>query len=485
MKVDAKKLASGFAWTYAERITAQLISFLVSIILARLLTPNHYGIISIVMIFITLCNAFVSGGFGNALVQKKDADRMDFNTMLICSIVLSCILYVILFVCAPMIATFYDIPLLKNVIRVLGVRIPLSGINSIQQAKIQKELKFKKFFWATFIGTIISAIVGITMAYWGFGVWALVSQYLTNTSIDTLVLFLIDRWDIRFEFSFARARKLLKYGWKVLVTTVVFTVEGDIRSLIIGKVFGSEDLAYYDQGNKFPNLIVTNVNSSIGKVLFPTMSIYQDDLKRLKDISRRAISVSACIIMPLLVGLISVADNFVVVLLTEKWLPCVPYLRLLCIVFMFRPLTTTCQQAIMAIGRSDVTLKIEIIINVVAITLLCIAVLVFQSVMMIALGYVVAEIIAVFLFLEYTKKLIGYTHLEQFNDILPTVISNLFMAGIVLLTGLIPINPILLLVIQIIIGLLSYIIFSYILKNAGFLYLIRVISSKTKSKNVD
>lgn len=477
-------IVSGLFWTYMERITAQVVSLLVSIVLARMLDPEHYGVISIVMIFITLCNAFVTGGFGNSLVQKKDSDDLDFNTMLITSVVCSVVLYLLLFFTAPLISSFYDMPLLTPVIRVLGLRVPVSGINSIQHAKVQKEMKFKKFFWATLFGTVLSAFVGIWMASKGFGVWALVGQYLTNTTVDTIVLFFTIRWNIRFEFSFDRAKRLLKYGWKVLVTSIVFTMEADIRSLIVGKVFGPADLAYYDQGKKYPNLIVTNLNSSISKVMFPVLSNAQDDLLRLKSLCRKAIRMGLFVIGPLLFGLIAIADTFVNVLLTEKWDSCVPFLRILTIVFLCRPFTTTCQQAINAIGRSDITLRIEIIINVFGLSAIAFAVFVIGNVIWIAWVTVITELLSVALYLYYSRVLIDYRFSEQLTDFIPTLFACALMGVIVYFVGFLPINRIILLILQLLVGILSYLTITLYMKNPSLLSLLKFIKKKTKSSFV-
>lgn len=251
MESSKQKVAGGLFWSYGERIMAQLVSLIVSIVLARLLDPENYGVISIVMIFITFCDAIVTGGFGNAIVQKKDADELDVNTMLCCSVATSILLYIIIFCAAPYIASFYNMPIIRPILRVLGLRLLISGVNSIQRAWIQKRMLFKRFFISTSFGTIISAVVGISMAYMGKGAWALVGQYLTNSFIDTAVLLITNDWKPRLQFSWKRAKEMLSYGWKVLVTTVVYTIEGDLRSLIIGKKFGSADLAYYDQGKNF------------------------------------------------------------------------------------------------------------------------------------------------------------------------------------------------------------------------------------------
>lgn len=254
MESNKHKVASGLFWSYGERIFAQLVSLIVSIILARLLSPENYGVISIVMIFITFCDAIVTGGFGNAIVQKKEADELDVNTMFCCSMAVSALLYGIIYVAAPWIAGFYSMDIICPILRVLGLRLLISGVNSIQRAWIQKRMLFRQFFIATSFGTALSAVVGIGLAYLGAGAWALVAQYLTNSFVDTTVLFFTNDWRPKLQFSLARARALLAYGWKVLLTTIVFTIESNLRSLIIGKKFGSADLAYYDQGNKFPKI---------------------------------------------------------------------------------------------------------------------------------------------------------------------------------------------------------------------------------------
>lgn len=480
MDNNRTNIAIGLFWTYAERITAQCITLLVSVVLARLLDPEHFGTISIVMIFISFCDAFVNGGLGSSLVQKKNVDDLDFNTMLLCSLTISIILYTILFFCAPLIATFYNLPLLKPIIRVLGLRIPVSGVNSIQHAKIQKDFAFKKFFWATLIGTTISAIVGIYMAFVGFGVWAIVVQYLTNTTIDTVVLFLIHRWKVAFEFSFERAKILLGFGSKVMLTTIVYTIEGDIRSVIIGKVYGAEDLAFYDQGKRFPDMIVTSIISSISKVAFPALAKIQDEVIVFKGLCRNSIRISMYLLCPFLIGIIAVADKFVVVILTEKWMPCVPYLRILTLVFLFRPFTTICHQAILAKGKSNVILKIQIVINAFCIIFTCFAVFILNSILWIAWGTVITEIISLILFSVNSNRIIEYKFCEQIFDVIPAIVLSGFMGVIVFLVGRIPINQTVILIIQLIVGFIVYLLFSYVFKVKAFFDLLNKFNSKSK-----
>ena len=322
----SKKITGGLVWTFGERITAQLVSTIVTIILARLLDPSHYGVVSIVTVLIAVCNVFVTGGFGSAIVQKKEVTHTDYNTAFILSFTMSLILYAILFVSAPFIAKFYKMDQLVWVIRIMSLRLIIASMNTIQQANVQRMMAFKRFFISTSIGTIVSGFVGVVMAYKGFGVWALVAQYLTNTTMDTCFLCLVSEWFPKFEFSKEKAKQIYSFGWKVLATQLVFTLQGDIRSLIVGKVFGPSKLAYYDQGMKYPSLFVTNINTAINKVMLPAYSREQDHLERLKEMLRKSIRIGAYVMAPILIGFAVVANTFVGGILTDKWLPAVPFM---------------------------------------------------------------------------------------------------------------------------------------------------------------
>lgn len=485
MESSKQKVAGGLFWSYGERIMAQLVSLIVSIVLARLLDPENYGVISIVMIFITFCDAIVTGGFGNAIVQKKDADELDVNTMLCCSVATSILLYIIIFCAAPYIASFYNMPIIRPILRVLGLRLLISGVNSIQRAWIQKRMLFKRFFISTSFGTIISAVVGISMAYMGKGAWALVGQYLTNSFIDTAVLLITNDWKPRLQFSWKRAKEMLSYGWKVLVTTVVYTIEGDLRSLIIGKKFGSADLAYYDQGKKFPNLLVTNINTSISNVMFPVLSESQNDPTRLKQLCRRAVRIGIYLLSPLLIGLMGVADTFVIAILSEKWAPCIPFLRILTLVFLVRPFTTTCQQSILSVGRSDITLKIEIIVNAVAIGILFYSVFILESVLGIAIGTLIAELVSMGMFMYYENKIIRYSYKEQLQDLLPSLGLATVMGVIVYIVHFLPIYKGLALILQVVIGAAFYFAASYVLQFEPFVYLVGMLKEKLNNPKMN
>lgn len=485
MKKKGSSVFSNLSWKLAERLTAQIVTLVVSIILARILEPSHYGLISIVTIFITLANVFVADGFGSALIQKKDADNLDFSSVLVFNICFSIVLYLILFFTAPLISNFYGegYELLCPVLRVLGLRIIVSGINSVQQAYVSRNMIFKKFFLATLIGTILSAAVGIWMAYSGYGVWALVAQYLINTTVDTLILGISLHWWPGLKVSLERLKRLLKYGWKILGASLLSTGFVELRALIIGKVYSAKDLAYYDKGKQFPNLFVTNINTSIGAVLFPKMAQYQNDISQVKELTRKSIRMGSYLMSPIMLGLAAVAAPFVSVVLTDKWLPCVPLLQLFCIIYLFQPIHTANMQAIKAIGRSDVYMVLEIVKKVIEILVLLITM--WFGVNAIVIGMAVMTTAFVFVNAFPNKKLFNYSIKEQIVDILPSLLMSLIMFLAVYACNYLCVNNYILLVIQVCLGFVIYLVLSIILKNKEFKYIVDFLKTKLCAKSYD
>lgn len=473
---------SGLIWKFAERISAQLVTFIVSIVLARILSPSHYGAIAIVNIFIALANVFVVSGFGSSLIQKKDADDTDFSSVFYFNILLSVVLYTIVFLCAPIIAKFYSMPILSPVLRVMGLRLIVAGINSVQHAYVSKKMLFKRFFWSTLGGTLVSGVVGIIMAYQGFGIWALAVQYMINTTVDTIVLWITVNWRPKLLFSLKRLGKMFSYGWRLLVSAILDTGYNELRSLVIGKMYTSSDLAYYNKGGSFPNLVVTNINSSIQSVLFPAMANEQDKKDSVKSMCRRSIRISSFIMLPMMAGLALVAEPFVKLLLTEKWLLCVPYLRIACFSYAFMPIHTANLQAIKAMGRSDIFLKLEIIKKILGITTL-ISVAPF-GVLRIAQSSILMTVASSVINSYPNKNLLGYNYFEQIKDLLNGVLPLAFMSVLVYLAGMIKVGPLILIVIQVIIGMISYVAVSALTKNDSFLYAIEIVKSFLKGSKV-
>lgn len=455
-QIKKEKVISSFVWTFGERILAQVVSLVVGVVLARILSPDDYGAVSIVMVFIAICNVFVSSGFGTAIVRKKEVSSVDYNTAFFISLDIAIVLYCILFFSAPFIASFYQLEILQPVIRVLGLRIILSSFNNIQQTYLQRQMRFKNFFIASLFGTVISCVIGIGMALGGYGVWALVAQYLSSTSINTIVLFYIGGWRPKFEFSAESAKAIYSFGWKVLGTSLIYTLSADIRSLIIGKVFGASDLAYYDQGKKYPAVIVDNVNSAISNVMLPTFSKSQDNLMGLKEMLRKSIRIGIFIVVPVMCGFAAVAENFVIVFLTEKWLPAVPFIQIMCIAYMTRPLEELCHRATLAIGKSGTVMKAMAIINVISLTLTVVASFVLKSVLWVAIFYLFHTLVSLICFMYITNKNLNYKLKEQLRDILPAISIGVIMALVVWGVGHLGFNTLLLLVLQVTIGAVVY-----------------------------
>lgn len=463
METNTKsKIMSGLVWRYLERCGAQGIQFVVSIELARLLTPADYGLIGLITVFITVAQVFAQSGMGQALVQRKGADELDFSTVFYYSLGFSVILYWILFAVAPIIARFYEAPLLTSVIRVLGLVVVIGSVNSVQQAYVQKTMQFKRFFYSTLSGTIASAVVGLLMAYKGFGVWALVGQQISNQVINTIVLWFTVNWRPVLKFSFKRMKTLFSFGWKLLCSSLLDTLYQNMYSLIIGKFYSSADLGYYNKGQSFPMLIINNINTALNSVLLPVMAEVQDEKERLKSMTRRSIMTSTFVIFPLMAGLAAVSEPMVRILLTDKWLPAVPFIQFCCFTYAFWPLHTANLQAITALGRSDIFLKLEMAKKTIGIVTLIITIPFGLNVMMI--GRCVNTITSCFINAMPNKRLLSYSYFEQIKDILPSFILSLIMCGVVLCINTINLNLYVTLVIQLIVGAVVYILGAKIFK---------------------
>lgn len=469
MAVSRQNVFSNMIWRFLERTGAQIVGFIVAIILARILSPEDYGTIALISVFITIMNVFVDSGLGSALVQKKDADNIDFSTVFYTNLFFCLLLYGVMFIVSPFIARFYNNLELTSVIRVLSITILISGIKNIQHAYVSKTLQFRKFFFATLGGTIIAAIVGIWMAYNGFGVWALVAQQLTNLSIDTIILWITVRWRPDLVFSLQRLKKLFSFGWKLLLSALIDTVYSNLRQLIIGKKYSAEDLAFYNKAELFPRTIVGNINSAIDSVLLPAMAIEQDDRERLKKITRRAIKTSTYCIAPLMMGLAACSPAMVSVILTDKWLPCVPYLVIFCITYMFWPIHTANLNAIKAMGRSDLFLKLEIAKKLVGLIVLLSTM--WFGVMVMAYSMLFTSVCSQIINAWPNKKLLNYGYLEQLKDILPGIALAVVMGVLVYLFNFLPVAEWIKLVIQIPVGMVIFILGSILFKFESFIYI--------------
>lgn len=476
------KTTSNFLWKFGQLCGTQIVTLLVSIIFVRVLSPNDFGRVALVAVFINILQVFVDSGLGSALIQKKDADDLDFSSVFYFNFFVCILLYALMFFSAPLIARFYKDDSLTSIVRVISLLIVLSGIKGIQQAYVSRKMIFRKFFFATLGGTVFSAILGIYLAYSGYGVWALVIQQLSHNFIDTLILWLTVKWRPKLIFSWIRLKGLLSYGWKLLASSLLDSVYGNLSNLIIGKKYSPSDLAFYKQGNDIP-FISTYVSSSVNSVFFPEMANAQDDRERVKELTRQSILLSTYFMAPILMVILFSAEPIVRLILTEKWIPCVPYLRIFCIVYLIHPFSAVNLTVIKAVGRSDLALKLEIVKKVVGLVALCGAMWfgVKAIACFVLFNMIFCQIIDSLVSYKFTK----YSGFEQVKDALPGIILAVFSGFVASLIGLLSLSDIYTLILEILLALSLYIGLSMLFHLRAYEYFKAELRLLISNKNVD
>lgn len=469
---------SGVFWKFAERILAQGVSFIVSVILARILMPSDYGIVALILVFINIANVFVTSGFSTALVQNKDADIIDFSTNFYCSLAVSILVYLILFIAAPFIEKFYDMQGLALILRVFALRIPLSAYSAIQHAYVERHMIFKRYFFSTLGGTLISGVVGIIMAYKDFGAWALIAQYFTNTIVDILVLSITVPWHPEFAFSWKSAKSMMNYGWKILAADLSGTFFDQLRSLIVGKAYTSADLAFYNKGNQLPSLITTNISTSIMSVLFPAIANISDEKTRVKEMTRKAVKIMSFVMFPMLFGLAAISGPLINVLFTSKWALAVPFVKILSISSAISLIGGVSLQAIKAIGKSDIILKLEVYKKPVYVLLLIIGVKI--NVTAVAVTMLLYSIYGNIVNARPLKNEIDYNYREQLKDLSPAFLMSGVMGLLVYMITYLQANNILLLFIQLLLGIALYLGMAIAFKVDTLKYLQNFLKEKIK-----
>ena len=465
-----------------ERFGVQGIQFVLQIILARLLDPEHYGVLSLMVIFTTLANVFIQTGFNTALIQNKDVDEDDYSSVFWITLLIAGGLYGVLFFSAPLIAAFYDMPSIIVPFRVLSLMLFPGALQSVQLAKVSKEMNFRKVFFSNIGAIVISGVGGIVLAYQGAGIWALVAQTLLNVSIASLVMWFTVKWHPRLICNFKRVKILFTFGWKLLVSGLIETLYQDLRSLVIGKKYNSDMLGYYNRGKQFPQFFINAVNGTVQSVMLPAMSQKQDEQAQLKTMMRNSITLSAYVLFPMMAGLAGVAAPLVSLLLTDKWLPCVPFLQIYCFSFAFYPVHSCNLQAINAVGRSDMFLKLELIKKSYGVLALVIAVFCFQSPIAIAMTGLITSVISCFVNAFPNKKLIGYSYFEQMRDILPSLLlSGVMLVGI-WAVSLLSLGNLVMLMLQIAVGVVIYVVLSAVLKIKPFMMILSMLTSFLKKR---
>ena len=480
MEKTIENVSSNLLWRLLERFGAQGVTLIVSIVLARVLDTEVYGTVALVTVITTILQVFVDCGLGSALIQKKNTDSLDFSTVFYFNFLVCVILYIGLFLLAPSISKFYKRPVLTSLIRVSGLILIISGFKNIQNAYVSRHLLFKKYFFATLGGTLTAAFIGIYMAYNGMGVWSLVTQNLVNQFIDTLILWFVVKWRPTLEFSFQRLKGLFSYSWKLLISSLLDTLWNQLRQLIIGKRYSSNDLAFYNKGNEYPYYATLALNSSIDSVLLPVMSSAQDNVYEVKVMTRRAIKTSSYILWPIMMGLAACSKTLISVILTDKWLPSVPYLIIFCIVYAFYPIHTANLNAIKALGRSDLFLKLEVIKK--TLNLLIIFSTMWYGVFWLAFGSIIGSILGQLINSWPNRELLNYRYKEQILDILPYIVISVSMSLVVYSLSFLNLANWQILFLQISVGVIFYVSISYILKIDSFHYCINIVKKLIKKK---
>lgn len=474
-----KKTLSGFFYSFAERGASQGISFVVQIILARILMPEEFGTVALLTVLMTILDVFVTYGFGNSLVVNKKSDDLDFSTCFFFGLFLASTLYGVVYVCSPHISQyFYGNDGLDLLVKVIALRMPIAAVNSVQHAYIQKKMLFRLFFYATLVGSLLSGVVGITMAYLGFGVWALAAQNLSNSLFNTITLWIASEWRPKCMFSFHRLKAIYDYGWKILVVGLIDTIFGQIRSLVIAKQYSRSDLAYYNRGVGFPGFGMKLIEPTINKVLFPALSNCNDDQKLMKTITQRIIKTSTFLICGIMFLLMAMAKPLIAVLLTDKWLPCVIYLQIGCLAYMLRPLQVINACVIRASGNSSLLLKLDILKKSIGLALLLLAMP--FGVEAIAWSYFGFCFISTIINIYPNKSILKYGFLEQFTDLGGNLWVAIIVGIFVWLISLLPFNDITLLSIQIIVAVILYLLICKVIKVESYMYLSQLIGELLK-----
>lgn len=479
-KISSAKVITSLLWRFAERVGAEGVTLIVTILLARILEPTAYGTVAIVTSFTTILSIFVTGGFGNALVQKQNADEHDFSTVFFFNMAFGIVLYLLVFMLAPAISQYYKMPELSALIRVSGISIIISSVKNILHAYVARNMLFKRFFFATLGGTIGAAIIGIWMAYAGYGAWALVAQSLFNLTMDTIILWVTIKWRPQKSFSFTRLRPLFSYGWKLMLSTLLGTAYGKICQLMIGKVYTADNLAYYNKGENFPSLVASNITDAINSVLFPALSAQQDDKERLYEITRRFVKVSTFVMIPFMAGLAVCAEPLVCLLLTDKWLPSVPFLRLFCVAYALWPINAANLNYIKAIGRSDTYLTLTVIKSIIKLAIIALSIR--FGVIFVAVAYTIGSIVECIINTIPIGKNMKYGCFKQFNDMLPNIMLSAIMALVVYGVGRIQMPLLLSLPLQCVAGIVTYLSCAKFTKNESFEYCMTFLRTRLKQR---
>ena len=475
-----QKTVSGLIWSFVDTMAGQGITFVVGIILARLLSPREFGLIGMITVFIAVSESFINSGFSSALIRKKDCTDTDFSTVFFFNLTVGILFFLLLFFSAPAISSFFNEPELTAILQVLGIVLIIDSLTLIQRTILTKRIDFKLQAKISMIASIGSGVVSITMAFYGLGVWALVAQRIVKQGLNSLFLWLWNRWKPLLVFSKESFKELFGFGSKLLLSGLIDTIYRNVYYLIIGKFFSAQELGFYTKANEFKNLPSQNLNGIIGRVTYPVLSTLQDDIPRLKNNYQKLIRSVMFITFILMLGMAAVAEPMIHTLIGAKWEPAIIYLQMLCFVGMMYPLHALNLNMLQVQGRSDLFLKLEVIKKIIAIPTIVIGV--FFGIKMMIVGMMVNTLIAYYLNSYWSGKKIGYSFTQQVKDILPSFFLALTMGVAVYLLGkVLPFSYPVKLIIQIVFGGLFVLVICEVTKFRDYIFAKQLVLEKIHS----
>ena len=462
--MNKKKIISSLLYKAFERFCVKGLGLVISIFLARLLVPEVFGQVAVMAVFVNLSQVITESGFTTALIQRKEVTDRDYSSVFWVNMALAGCCIAVIQLITPWVCTLYG-EAIGWPLRIYSFILLVNAFNSLQIARLQKQMRFRQMMICTLIATIVSGTIGIAMACIGAGLWALIVYYMSASIVTCAAMMCVEKWYPKFEFSLQRVKLLFAYGWKMLVSALLCSLYGDVRSLIIGKKYSNDDLGYYNRGLQFPQVISNSMDSAIQSVMFPTLASVQEKTEQVKRLLRRATTMGAYIIVPTMFGLAAVAEPVVRLLLTEKWLPCVPYMRWICLGEAAVPILSSNLIAIKATGRSDVYMRLEIIRRIVMLLVLLTSVFAFRTVEAIAIGFGLGYWLDTAIVTVSMKRLMGYGPIQQAQDNWKTLLAaSLMFVAVSSMNGLNWPNSVLL-VVQIPLGIISYLLLNLCLRN--------------------
>lgn len=468
-RVSENQFAQNAIWKFLELIVNKLAGLIISTILARMLLPEAYGIVALTTVFITFADIFIQNGFNVALVRKKEVSEDDYSTIMVLSLLFTTVLYLIFFFFAPTIAEFYKTPELRDVLRILTLLLFFRAVSTVIRAKGTRELHFREMSAVTVVENIVAGIMGLFVAYKGLGVWALVVQQLFAAILDMILLSFVFRWKYRISFHLKTVKEMLSFTLGVLGSSFLDFLGNNANSLVVGKAYSSTELGYMNRGNMYPEVIGLNTYNAINSVLLPTLASRQNDREAMRSVVRKVISLTEYILLPMMIGLIGISKNFIVVLLTEKWMPCHKIMICSCIVYLINPVRSIGYNVFYALGESKITIKIESTRSAAMLVNLLLTIIILRKSIYVLAGInLLVAFLTAFLTQLYVRKSIGYTFREFFEDVLPSAFLVLPILITSVIIGLIVSNHTIAMALQIVAGVCVFFIGSAATKNTNF-----------------